>query len=54
MKSETNTLKINILPDLSVLGSQKRPVFNNAYKTEHFVGNQIECQVLIYLQMDEA
>jgi hypothetical protein len=43
MKSETNTLKINILPDLSILSSQQRSMFNDACKTECFVLNQTEC-----------
>lgn len=54
LKSDTNTLKINILPDLSVLNSQQRSMFNKEYKTECFVWNQTECQVLINLQMDET
>lgn len=29
-------------------------MFNKEYKTERFVWNQTECQVLINLQMDEA
>lgn len=39
---KTNTLKINILPDLGALRNQQRSIFNNVYKTKCFMFNQTE------------